>query len=113
MIKKSEGKALNHRTFIKRSGLNIKKSSVGEPLAKLRFLSSVSRLCWIAKGGQERLIGLGWCDKTKFEGKALKHRPYIKCSELLRARLYTNLNPRYALKKVLSLLKSDFDSIVK
>ena len=42
MIKKPEGKALNHRTFIKRSILNIKKSSVGEPLAKFRLLSMVA-----------------------------------------------------------------------
>ena len=35
-------------------------------------------------------------DKTKFEGKALKRRPYIKRSGLLRVRLYTNLNLRYA-----------------
>ena len=55
----------------------------------------------------------GWCDKTKFEGKALKHKPYIKRSEMLRARLYTNLNPRYAENEVLSLLKADFDSEVK
>ena len=35
------------------------------------------RLRCISQGVQERLILLGWCDKTKFEGIALKQWPFI------------------------------------
>ena len=51
--------------------------------------------------------------RKQIEGEALKHQPCINSSELLRERLYTNLNRRYAQNEVLSLLKYDFDSIVK
>ena len=57
---KSEGKALNHWTFIKRSGLNIKKISVGEPLAKFRLLFSVAPplLDFLKRSGGDNCIML-------------------------------------------------------
>ena len=76
--------------------LNIKKISVGEPLTKLWLLSLVAPPSLDCLMRARAAIFSGWCDKTKFEGKALKHQPSIKRSGLLRARLYTDLNFQYA-----------------
>ena len=76
--------------------LNIKNISVGEPLAKFQLLSSVAPPLMDFLRRPRAANWIRFCDKTKFEGEALKHRPSIKRSVLLRVRLYTNLNPQYA-----------------